>query len=418
VRQWLTRTIYTVLLLEIAVVVWFAVTHNAVDFDVYMWGGHVVGHDSTLYLTASQQHWFTYPPFAAVVFAGISLMPSTAALALWELASVAAFGVACYATLRLAGQRPTRTMVAGLTAIGLIMEPVYHTLFNGQINLILLAFVLTDVWLAAQGRRSGVLIGIAAAVKLTPGIFVLVFLLAGRTKNAVIAGVSFAACAGIGYLVAPNASRLYWTRFFYDTKRMDAPYVGNQSIYGASIRILDGASHVGAWYVLLPLATGVIGLAAATVFARRGDWLSAAAVTGVTGLLVSPVSWTHHWVYALPILVVLARGSRREQIAAGGGYALFVLAPVWWTPHSLTRPDYGFHWLLTLVANCYVVFGFAFLGYMAWRAYGMLSTGTDLDHYRGEDVSPQSQGVPRGQEAYAKRVDKRVDKKAWSPGFE
>jgi hypothetical protein len=414
VRQWLTRTIYGVLLLEVAVVVWFAVTHSAVDFEVYMWGGRAVAHDSNLYLTASQGHWFTYPPFAATLFTIISLLPFTAAQVLWELASVAAFGVACYATLRLAGQRPSRVMVAGLMAIGLILEPVYHTLFNGQINLILLAFVLADVWLAAQGRRGGVLIGMAAAMKLTPGIFALVFLLSGRVKNAAIAGVSFAACAGIGFLVAPGASRLYWTRFFYDTKRMDAPYVGNQSIYGAAIRILDGASHVGAWYVLLPLATGVVGVAAATVFARRGDWLSAAAVTGVTGLLVSPVSWTHHWVYVVPVLVVLARGGRRDRIAAAFGYTLFVLAPLWWTPHSLTRPDYGFHWLLTLVANCYVVAGFTFLGYMAWRAYGMVNAGTDLDHYRGEDVGPATEEWQLERGAYSKPADK----KAWSPRFE
>jgi Glycosyltransferase family 87 len=414
VRQWLTRTIYTVLVLEVAVVVWFAATHHAVDFDVYMWGGHAVTSDSSLYLTASQGHWFTYPPFAAVVFAAISLMPFTAAQVLWELASVTAFGVACYATLRLAGQRPSRTMVAGLTAAGLALEPVYHTLFNGQINLILLAFVLTDVWLAAQGRRGGILVGIAAAMKLTPAVFVLFFLLAGRVRTAVTAAVSFAACAGIGFLVAPGASRLYWTRFFYDTKRMDAPYVGNQSIYGASIRILDGASHVGAWYVLLPLATGVIGLATATVFARHDDWLTAAAVTGVTSLLISPVSWTHHWVWALPILVVLARGARRDQIAAGCGYALFVLAPVWWTPHSLTRPDYGFHWLLTLAANCYVAAGFVFLAYMGWRAYGMLSAGPDLDHYRGEDVSAEAEEWHLERGTYSKPSDK----KAWSPGFE
>jgi alpha-1,2-mannosyltransferase len=228
--------------------------------------------------------------------------------------------------------------------------------------------VLADVWRVAQGRRAGIGVGIAAAIKLTPAIFVLLFLLTRRTKAAVTAMVTFAVCTLIGYLVAPGASRLYWTRFFYDTKRVDAPYIGNQSLYGTTIRLLGGESHAGGWFLLLPLVVGVAGVATAAVFARRGEWLTAAAVTGVTSLLVSPVSWTHHWVWAVPALIVLARGRRADRVAAVCCYLLFAVAPLWWTPHSLLDYDYGFHWLLTLVANCYVLLGIVFLGVMAWRA--------------------------------------------------
>ena len=354
---------------EIAVVVWYAVAHTAVDFSVYLWGGHAITHDSRLYLDRAHGHWFTYPPFAAVLFVPISLLPVVAARVLWELASVAAFAVACVLTLRLAGWRASRTAVAAVVAAGLLLEPVYHTLFQGQINTILLALVLTDVWRAARGRRAGIGVGIAAAIKLTPAIFVLLFLLAGRTKAAMTAAGAFIGCTLIGYLVAPGASRLYWTRFFYDTKRIDAPYVGNQSPYGAAVRIFGGITHVGSWYLLASVAIGIAGMAAATVFARRADWLSAAAVTGATSLLVSPISWTHHWVWIVPALVVLARGGTGGRIAAAGGFVLFALAPLWWTPHSLGRPDYGFHWLATLVANCYLVAGLAFVLYMGRRAY-------------------------------------------------
>jgi hypothetical protein len=367
-NRWLSLVIYTVLAAEIGLVLWYAAAHRQVDFSVYMWGGHAVPRDSRLYLVPAHGHWFTYPPFAAAVFAAITAVPFGTAQVLWALVSVAAFAIACYLALRLAGVRPSRTVTAGVVAAGLALEPVYHTLFNGQINTILLAFVLADVWRVAQGRRAGIAIGIAAAIKLTPGIFVLLLLLTRRTKAALIAMVTFAVCTLIGYLVAPGASRLYWTRFFYDTKRVDAPYIGNQSLYGSTIRLLGGASHTGGWFLLLPLAVGVVGLATATVFARRGEWLTAAAVTGVTSLLMSPVSWTHHWVWVMPALIVLARGRPGERVAAACGYLLFVLAPLWWTPHSLGQYDYGFHWLLTLVANCYVLAGIVFLGYMAWRA--------------------------------------------------
>ena len=171
--------------------------------------------------------------------------------------------------------------------------------------------------MGVAGRRGGVGVGIAAAIKLTPGIFILLFLLTRRTKAAVTAAVTFGVCGLIGYLVAPGASRLYWTRYFYDTKRVDAPYIGNQSIYGAALRIFHGPAHVGDWYLPLTVLVAVVGLATATVFARRGDWLRAVAVTGVTGLLISPVSWTHHWVYVVPALIALARDGKRGRIAAG-----------------------------------------------------------------------------------------------------
>jgi hypothetical protein len=120
------------------------------------------------------------------------------------------------------------------------------------------------------------------------------------------------------------------------------------------------------------LAIGAGGLAVAAVLARRGDWLGAGAVTAVTGLIVSPISWTHHWVWMVPALVVLMRGGLGARVAAACTYVLFVLAPMWWTPHP-ARPGMaqaGFHGLTTVTANCFLLAGLAFLAYMAvvaWR---------------------------------------------------
>ncbi len=113
---------------------------------------------------------------------------------------------------------------------------------------------------------------------------------------------------------------------------------------------------------------GVVGLTVAVVLARRDDWLGAATVTGTAGLLVSPISWAHHWVWILPALVLLVRAGKR--IAAVIGYLVFAVAPFWFTPHTGRPDEYGFHWLVTLVANCYLIAGLAFLGFMAWHALG------------------------------------------------
>ncbi len=119
--------------------------------------------------------------------------------------------------------------------------------------------------------------------------------------------------------------------------------------------------------------------------ARRQDWLGATAVTGTTGLLVSPISWAHHWVWILPALVLLVRYGHR--ITAAVGYLLFALAPFWYTPHSGGPREYGFHWLLTLVANCFLLAGLAFGAYMAWHAYRSLGLAQP-------GRPPRPQGLP------------------------
>jgi alpha-1,2-mannosyltransferase len=363
------------LLAGIALVTWYAATHSMLDFSIYLWGGHAIAGDARLYLTQGYAHWFTYPPFAAVLFAPIAALPGAVAGVLWQLGSVAALAVACVTTLKLAGYRPSRTAMVAVVAGALALEPVYHTLYLGQVNLFLLALVLTDVRRASRGRSAGIGVGLAAAIKLTPAIFVVLFLVTRRTRAAVTASATFACCALAGYLIAPDASRLYWSRLFYDTSRVGAPYISNQSPYAALVRILGGTGHVGAWFLLVPLTIGIIGLATATLLVRHDDWLGAAAATGVTGLLVSPISWTHHWVWIVPGLVAVWRAGTRGRIAAAVGYVLFAAAPLWWTPHDGGPREYGFHGLVTVVANCYLVAGLAFLAFLACVAMRARAAG-------------------------------------------
>src|ERR1700729_468762 len=193
-NRWAAPVIYGVLGLELAVVTGFAAAYNALDFRIYMWGGHAVTHDTRLYLDLAYGHWFTYSPFAAVVFVPIAALPLVAARIGWDLASVAALGYSLVLILKLAGYRPSRLAIAGVTAAAIALDPVYQTLFLGQINLILLALTLTDVWGVARGRSAGVGaghgagvspglsagvgVGVGVGVKLTPAIFIVFFLLA------------------------------------------------------------------------------------------------------------------------------------------------------------------------------------------------------------------------------------------------
>lgn len=385
------------LALEAGLVAGFAVVYRPFDLEIYLWGGRAVSHGPRLYLEQAQGNWFTYPPYAAAVFNPLAALPAVVVRLAWELASVGAFAWCCAVTLKLAGYRSSRTVLLATVAAGLVLEPVYHTLYLGQVNVFLLALVLGDVWLVARGRHSGIGVGLATAIKLVPGIFILLFLLTRRTRDAVTAAAAFAACTLIGFAVDPSASRLYWTRLFYDSGRVNAAYISNQSAYAAAVRILGGTGHVGAWFWVVPLVLGVTGLATATTLGRRGDWLGAATTTGITGLLVSPVSWTHHWVWVMPALIVLWRGGFGSRVAAGCGYVLFALAPMWWTPHAGEAGDYGAHGVITLIANSFLIAGVAFLIYVTLRTYWSRSSEPRFessDASRGRRECGQTAGGP------------------------
>ncbi|TMR36316.1 DUF2029 domain-containing protein [Actinomadura geliboluensis] len=358
------------LAIEVAAIAVFSITYDSLDFRIYWLGGDAITDGTRLYTEQLADHWFTNTPFFAALFTPLSLLPLTLARVIWQFAALAAFIWACRITMKLTGRH---VPLIAVVAAGLLLEPVYHSFFLGQVNLFLLALVLADMHRAAQGRPAGIAIGIATAIKLTPAIFVVLLLLTRRTKDAVTATATFAACTLLAYVIAPEASRVYWLDTFYDTSRVGVPYISNQSPYGTLNRILRGTAEVGDWYTAIPLTIAAIGLTIAVLWARRGDWLTATAVTGATGLLVSPISWAHHWVWIVPALAVLLRNNNRKTALAA--YVLFALSPLWWTPHNGHPLQYGFHIFLTPIANCYLLAGVAFLTHMAIRLRTAPPTG-------------------------------------------
>ncbi|WP_079176142.1 glycosyltransferase 87 family protein [Actinacidiphila rubida] len=377
-RQRESRVVYGVLTIQIIGVVAFAAAYNALDFHIYWEGGRVATNGAKLYREQLVAHWYTNTPFMASLFIPISHVPLAVARVLWESASVGAFSWAWRSALELGGFRCTRARLAAVVAAGLFLQPMWQSIFLGQVNPMLLAFVLADVRMLAAGRRrAGIGVGVAAALKLTPAIFVVVLLLAGRIRAAAVAAATFLGCGLLAFAIAPTASRVYWGGVFLDTSRVGAAYVSNQSPFGAAARLLGGPTHVGGWYPAVPLVLGAAGLAVATAWARREDWLAATAVTGTTGLLVSPISWAHHWVWVVPALVLLVRAGRRRW--AAGVYVLFCLSPLWWMPRK-----YGFDGVNTLVANSYLLCGLAFIAYMAWQLHGRPAGTSALARGHGE----------------------------------
>ncbi|MFI6439211.1 glycosyltransferase 87 family protein [Streptomyces sp. NPDC050759] len=302
---------------------WFdlRVYHGAVDTWVHH-GGRLYD-----YRVPGTTYGFTYPPFAAVAMLPMALFDLRTAIAVGVLLNLAALAV----VVRLLTGRAWRRhgwygCALGACALALF-EPLRDTFSFGQVNLLLLALVLVDAWLLATGRerRAGVGIGLAAAVKLTPALFIGLLLVARRWRAAAVATVVALAATGFAAVVAPDASRFYWTDALWDTTRVGRlDYVSNQSLQGILARL--GEPDRAVWAVAVALTLGVW-----AVRGRRavvaGDWAAAFALTGLTACLVSPITWVHHLVWLLPSFAVLVRSGHPR--IAGALYAVLCTSVVW-----------------------------------------------------------------------------------------
>ncbi|MFC4504374.1 MULTISPECIES: glycosyltransferase 87 family protein [Streptomyces] len=319
--------------LAVAVAVFTATVPLLRDwFDLRVYYGTVntwIHHGGRVYdyRVPGTPYGFTYPPFAAVAMLPMALVGLRTAIAGALLLNLAALAVVARV---LAGPRWRRHgwYGVGLAACVLaLFEPLRDTFSFGQVNLVLLALVLTDCLLLANGRGrwAGVGIGLAAAIKLTPALFIGLLLVARRWRAAAVATAVTIVATAFAAVVAPDASRFYWTEAMWDTTRVGRlDYVSNQSLQGVLARL--GVDSHAVWAVVVVVTLGV--------WARRtrgavaaGDWQAAFALTGVTACLVSPVTWVHHLVWLLPSFAVLVRTGHAR--VAGGLYAVLCTSVVW-----------------------------------------------------------------------------------------
>ncbi|WP_254879010.1 glycosyltransferase 87 family protein [Streptomyces sp. NA04227] len=273
------------------------------------------------YLVPGTHYGFTYPPFAAVCMLPMALLDWPSAVVLCLLmnlaASCAILAWSLGGTVRRQGWSRWFAFAVALCLFALL-EPVRDTVSFGQVNLLLLALVLGDAWLLSTGRGkwAGIAIGLAAAVKLTPAIFIGYLLITGRRRAAAVATSVAVAATGLAAWITPSASKTYWTEAMWNTDRVGSlGYVSNQSWQGVLARVCEPAEPSRALW-----AFGVVLILA--VWAHRvrraaavGDVRAGFALTGLAACLVSPVTWVHHLVWLIPALAVLLETALRSRPA-------------------------------------------------------------------------------------------------------
>jgi alpha-1,2-mannosyltransferase len=355
------------------------------DLQVYRWGGSLARRSGPLYTGKFQSTLsFSYPPVSAAVFELISVLPMLAVKRIVIIGSVLALFASAWLACGSAGVRGSWARAAAalaVTDIALCTDPVQQTIDLGQINLVLMAIVLAD--LLAPGDRwwRGAGVGVATGLKLTPGIFIAYLLVTRRFRAAGTATAAFALTAAAGFAALPGPSRQYWLGgLFLDASRPGpAIYAANQSLLGAIARLAGGSEPAVPYWVAAALLVAAIGLLVAAREHRQGRELAAVSVCAVTGLLVSPVSWDHHWVWIVPLLVAVAAAAwrcRSRVLWAGlaglilvfGAYpgigqpgdAGAVKGLIWSVPAGGNR-EYRWHGWQLLAGNLYALAGLGIL---------------------------------------------------------
>ena len=255
----------------------------------------------------------------------------------------------------------------------LLLEPVRSTLTYDQINALLMVLVRFDCLARAPRWPRGIGVGIAAAVKLTPAVFVLFFLLRRDLRSAARAALAFAACTGAGSALAPKDSLRYWTHIVYQPGRAGGiAYASNQSILGTLARLgLADPARTWLWLALslLVAALAVTGMRRAL---KAGQVTYALVLNAAAGLLISPISWSHHWVWAAPALFTCLSAThpnrRRPPTSAVLALVIFAIAPHWllhWLLPSGANSELRWSWWQQALGDSYALTALAALTHAA-----------------------------------------------------
>jgi alpha-1,2-mannosyltransferase len=320
---------------------WYSATEPEMDFQVYRMGGqHLAG--SGLYSSEIEvlgRHLlFTYPPLAALLFWPFSHLPVFAGQVTWDainlgaLVALIAVSIAAARSRGLVSSDWLAALVL-LLPVALLLYPVRSDLALGQINIVLILMIVADLTTGLSWRSHsfphGVLVGLAAAVKLTPLVFIPYLVVSRQWRAACNAMLTFGLVTGALFAVSPHASWVYFTKDALDLRRVgDSLAIGNQALHAAILRARLSPSP--ALFDLIAVGVLCGGVAIAAVAYRRSSPMLAVLVCAATGLLLSPISWLHHYVWIVPAVIWLAVGTDRP--ARGEWWALaaaltFVVVP-------------------------------------------------------------------------------------------
>ena len=345
---------------------------STIDLQVYVYAvkDMLAGKDIFATTTPFWNLYFIYPPIAAILMTPLAFGPYV----FWQVVWTGGLVWAQQSVLKRCGA--PRGWKLGLIGIAVVLavEPIRTTLGYGQVNTILMALVIADLLPDAPGERrripQGTLIGLAAALKLTPALFVIFAFLIGKTRVAITAMISFAVFTGIGAILLFRETLVFFGGLSGGDTRTASPlYTGNQSLLGVFFRLVDSSRVITVLGLAVAAILAVLGCLVAAHWWRQGEKVFAVALVGLTTCLASPLSWTHHYVWILPMaMAALSPGVPRWARYLGGFWVIWVCVclPLALLPYGGGR-ERQFDFLQQVVANLGPIVGLILMIGLAWQ---------------------------------------------------
>lgn len=327
-----------------------------------------------------------HPPPSVFLAIPLAPLPYADAVCVWNCLSLLALAVSLLWLFRRLGISFTAWSVFPTVTILLLSNPLRQQVNHGQFNLLLLLLFLA-IWLTSrvgQQRLAGVLLAVATAVKLFPGLIFVYFALR-REWRVVSVGVVSTLAIGIaaGYAFGWESYRTY---IFEVVPQVNAYRGGwlNSSLVGFCTRLFDPVAvneHVEPLYrspLLTKLTAGALCLVVVAAWSRvvlkakSPDDCDRAFGLGITAmLLVSPITWDH---YFLLLLLPLAQVWRDVSVSGRGRLAFLVIVlalclnPVLIWPYfiegsranGIAQP---WHSVTVLAMQCYALIGLFVMGF-------------------------------------------------------
>jgi len=345
---------------------------STIDLQVYVYAvkDMLAGKDIFATTIPIWSLYFIYPPIAAILMTPLAFGPYV----FWQVIWTGGLVWAQQSVLKRCGA--PRGWKLGLLGIAVVLavEPIRTTLGYGQVNTMLMALVVADLLPDPPEHRrripQGILIGLAAAIKLTPALFVIFMFLIGKRRAAITAVISFAVFTGIGAILLFRETVVFFSGLSGGDTRTASPlYAGNQSLLGVFFRLGDSSRTTTLLGLAVAGVLAVLGCLVAAHWWRSGERVFAIAIVGLTTCLASPLSWTHHYVWILPMgMAVLSPGVPRWARYVGGFWVVWVCAclPLAALPYGGGR-ERQFDFLQQLVANLGPMLGVILLVGLAWQ---------------------------------------------------
>lgn len=340
-RQWWAWAIAVlVVVLAAAPLVGYWLTNpgdqRLVDLDVYRTGGQMVREGRAVYeffTPAPQLLPFTYPPISALLAVPLAMMSWDLAQWVWTAGIFAALAVTVWFSFRQAQVDRKPLLFALVMVACTYLMPIRDQVRFGQVDILLVALCVADCMARRPWWPRGFLIGLATAVKLTPGVFLIYLAVTRQWRTFFMAAFVAALLTLLPFVVIPQDSLEFWFSALFDPNRLGAnAATTNQSMRGMLMRLYLPDALTSVLWVALVAVVGWYGFRGAYRAYQAKDTLTAVALVGLMAVLLSPVAWIHHLAWVVVVLGAIVGDARdRTRLWVAGGVWLYYVLPIpWW----------------------------------------------------------------------------------------